>query len=458
MKNKRYSFIKNIISFVLLFICSLSKGNDDRPNIVLIMCDDMGYEGVSIYGSETYSTPRLDALAKSGMYFSHAYSTPICTPSRVQIMTGKYNFRNYVKFGLLDNSQKTFANYLQDAGYETAICGKWQLGGNATSVRSFGFTSHCLWHLDGRDSRYWNPRISRNGELIAGLEQAFGPDVMTEFACAFIQQKRDNPFLLYFPMTLPHWPFVPTPESMENGARKRSGEYDGRAGGEEYFPDMVNYLDKLVGRIVDSLKQSNQLDNTLVIFTCDNGCAINITSEMNGRQIKGGKASLPDNGTHVAMLAHWPAHISQGINRSQLVDFTDILPTLCDVADVKIQTSDSDGYSLAPVFKGKGTSGRDWVYCHYIRNGFPKKPDDEKKIKEQIRKQDQQIKQKTAGTFARTARYKLYGDGRFYDIRRDLLEKNNLTELNSRQREVLESLRAVHAAMPQWQYFAPEAK
>lgn len=443
-----------LISLFLFFNCTCSKGNETRPNILLIMCDDLGYEGVSVYGSETYSTPRLDELAKNGMYFMHAYSTPICTPSRVQIMTGKYNFRNYLKFGLLDTSQKTFANYLQEVGYETAICGKWQLGGDLETVRKFGFASHCLWHLDGRESRYWNPRISKDGKLLEGLETSFGPDVMTEFACDFISQDRDSPFLLYFPMTLPHWPFVPTPDSAEGGSRSRKGDYDGRAGGEEYFPDMVNYLDKLVGRMMDSLHASGQLENTLVLFTCDNGCAINITSEINGRQVKGGKASLPDNGTHVAMVASWPTYLSKGVNKSQLVDFTDILPTLCDLAGISTKGLDTDGHSLAPVFKGRGSSGRKWVYCHYIRNGFPQRPGDEKKREVIIKKQDQQIQQKLAGTFARTDRYKLYGDGRFYDIRKDVEEKQAITALNPKQEEARRELQAVHDGMPRWQYFA----
>jgi len=430
-----------------------ARGKETRPNIVLIMCDDMGYEGVSIYGSETYSTPHLNELAKSGMYFEHCYSTPICTPSRVQIMTGLYNFRNYIKFGLLPTTQKTFANYLQDAGYRTGICGKWQLSGDAKTVRQFGFATHCLWHLDGRDSRYWNPRISRNGQLLDGLEDAFGPDVMTDFACDFISAESRKPFLLYFPMTLPHWPFVPSPDSRPGGSRTRDGKYDGRAGGEEYFPDMVHYLDKLVGRIVTALRDSNQLENTLLIFTCDNGCAINITSEMRGRQIKGGKASLPDNGTHVAMVAHWPAQFQQRGIQSQLVDFTDLLPTLCDVAGISTDQLRTDGHSLAPVFTGKGESGRQWVYCHYIRNGFPKKPGDQAKETAAVQKQNSMIQAKTAGTFVRNHRYKLYGDGRFYDINKDVTEKQPLTQLSRKTAAVMAELQAVHDQMPKWAYF-----
>jgi len=450
----QFLFSTIILSVLLGFLSATQVSADQRPNIVLIMCDDMGYEGVSIYGSETYSTPHLNKLAKAGMYFEHCYSTPICTPSRVQIMTGLYNFRNYLKFGQLPVTQKTFANHLRDAGYRTGICGKWQLAGDADTVGQFGFDTHCLWHLDGRESRYWNPRISRNGQLLEGLEDKFGPDIMTDFACDFLSAESSEPFFLYYPMTLPHWPFVPTPDSKSGGSREQDDEYDGRQGGEEYFPDMVNYLDKLVGRIVTTLREANQLENTLIIFTCDNGCAINITSEMKGREIKGGKASLPDNGTHVAMVAHWPVKFQNRGIQSQLVDFTDILPTLCDVAGLELDPITTDGYSLGPVFtSAKYDSGRQWVYCHYIRNGFPKKPADQTKESAAIKKQNNMIKAKTAGTFVRNHRFKLYGDGRFYDIRTDVEEKQPLSDFNKKTTAVMAELQAVHDTMPKWAYF-----
>ena len=125
---------------VLISLCSALVGPtilvaDQSPNIVVIMCDDMGYEGVSAYGSPTYKTPELDRLAAGGMLFRHCYSTPICTPSRVQLMTGKYNFRNYTRFGQLATTEVTFGNILKQAGYKTAIAGKWQLGGGGDTVR-----------------------------------------------------------------------------------------------------------------------------------------------------------------------------------------------------------------------------------------------------------------------------------------------------------------------------------
>ena len=160
---------------MLIFAASIAHADGRRPNIILIMCDDMGYEGVSAYGSETYHTPNLDRLAAGGMLFNHCYSQPICTPSRVQIMTGKYNFRNYTRFGHLNTKQTTFGNILRDAGYATAIVGKWQLGGNAATVRNFGFDEHCLWHIGGRDSRYWSPRIVENGKLRTGSKTSSAP-------------------------------------------------------------------------------------------------------------------------------------------------------------------------------------------------------------------------------------------------------------------------------------------
>jgi len=345
------------------------------PNIVLIMCDDMGYEGVSAYGSPSYKTPNLDQLAARGMLFDHCYSQPVCTPSRVQIMTGMYNNRNYTRFGHLDTGQITFGNLLRDAGYATAIAGKWQLGGDAETVRAFGFDRYCLWQLIGRGSRYWDPRIHQDGKQLTGLEDQFGPDIYTDYVCDFIREQKENPFFVYFPMTLTHWPFVPTPDSAPGGSRERLGKYDGSKGGVEYFPDMVNYMDKLIGQIVGTLKEQKKLDNTLLLFTCDNGCEMNIFSKMNGGVIRGGKATMPDAGTHAALVAHWPAGIKKPGRTDALVDLSDMLPTLVAVAGAKPPAGQpTDGVSFLPVLRGESTGERDWVFCHYTRNGLPQEP------------------------------------------------------------------------------------
>ncbi len=431
------------------------------PNMILIMVDDLGYEGVSAYGSPTYKTPHLDKLAGGGMLFNHCYSTPICTPSRVQLMTGKYNFRNYRRFGFLDPSQVTFANVLRDAGYQTTIAGKWQLGGDGATVKKFGFDSYCLWHLNGRDSRYWEPRIEKNGKLLDNVSDRFGPDVMCDFVVDTIDQRSEKPFFIYWPMVSPHWPFVPTPDSADGGSRERVGKYDGKQGGTEYFADMVHYLDKLVGRVVSKLDESGIRENTLILFTCDNGCATNIKSLMNGRVIKGGKASLPDAGTHVSLVANWPAAIKSGQVADALVDFTDFLPSLAEVAGATVPANaGGDGHSFVSVLKGKAASSRKWIFCHYIRNGVKPRPSGAGKVAAEIAKQKAAKKKKTMGRFARNQRYKLYGDGRLYDVQRDVLE-NKVLAADSDSAEIKEiraMLQGVHDGMPPWQAFQQPAK
>ena len=134
-----------------------------RPNIILIMADDLGYECIGANGGTSYKTPVLDRLAAKGIRFEHCYSQPLCTPSRVQIMTGIYNVRNYVKFGLLDRNETTFGHMFQEAGYKTCVVGKWQLGSESDSAQHFGFDESCLWHHTQRSSRYPNPSLGING-------------------------------------------------------------------------------------------------------------------------------------------------------------------------------------------------------------------------------------------------------------------------------------------------------
>jgi len=428
----------------------------ERPHILLIMVDDLGYEGVSAYGSPSYKTPHLDGLARQGVLFNHCYSTPICTPSRVQIMTGKYNFRNYVKFGYLDPKQMTFGNLLQQAGYQTAIAGKWQLGGDAATVHGFGFETYSLWHLNGRDSRYWEPRIETNGQLRKDVAKRFGPDVMCDFVVETIQNRKEKPLFIYWPMCSPHWPFVPTPDSPPGGSRQRAGKYDGKQGGTEYFDDMVNYLDKLVGRVVKTLETEGIRDNTLILFTCDNGCATNIRSVMKGREIVGGKASLPDAGTHVSLVANWPNQLKGGRVVDELVDFTDFLPTLAEAAQTELPPKNKpDGQSFLPVLLGQKHQPREWIFCHYIRNGTKKKPAKPAEIQKVLAQQKVAKEKKLMGRFARNQTYKLYEDGRFYNVSKDVLEKKALvaSEDTAYQAKIRKMLQGVHDSMPAWQTF-----
>ena len=385
---------------------------EQRPNIILIMADDIGMECLGCYGSKQYDTPNLNRLAGEGMRFSNAHSQPICTPSRVQLMTGIYNNRNYLRFGLLDPAAYTFGNALRGAGYQTCVAGKWQLGGGFDGPRRFGFDRYCLWQLTRRPSRYPNPGFEIDGNEVDFKQGQFGPDIATNYINRFIDDHSEAPFFVYYPMIAPHWPFVPTPDHPDWDPamwRDAKGEPNGYKD-DKYWDAMVRYTDKMVGKILDHLDRRNLADNTLVIWTGDNGTYESVTSTLNGFSYVGGKGKTTDNGTHVGFLARWPGVIQQGTESETLVDFSDVFPTLLDAAGIT-QKSDKllkklglSGKSLLPAFKGKQRK-KDHIYCWYERNG------DRAKASEHVR----------------TDRFKLYSDGRFYDTIEDLYETHDLS-------------------------------
>ena len=372
---------------------------DGRPNVVLILADDFGYECVSANGGD-YRTPHLDALAAGGVRFTHCYSQPLCTPTRVQLMTGLYNQRNYVRFGLLPEGSTTFAMLLRDAGYRTCVAGKWQLEGGLEGPGKFGFDTYCLWQLDRRPPRYANPGLEIDGRRVDFDAGEYGPDLVCDHLCRFIREEKERPFLAYYPMILTHDPFEPTPDSRAWNPRDVSGT-KGLAK-PRHFRAMVEYADKLVGKIVRTLEEEGLRERTLVIFTGDNGTHSSITSTLNGQPYRGGKGKTTDAGTHVPLIANWPGTIRAGHVDDSLVDSTDFFPTLLDVAGVEVPESlNLDGVSLAPQLRGEEDAPeREWVYLWYSRSGGP-----------------------TGAEFARDRRWKLYRDGRLFDVEADPLEQ-----------------------------------
>ncbi len=406
-----------------------------RPNIVLIMADDMGYECVSANGGQTYDTPHLDKLAASGMRFEHCYSQPLCTPSRVQIMTGRYNSHNYIRFGLLDPKARTFGNILRDAGYATCVVGKWQLKGGFGGPKQFGFDEYCLWQLTRRPNRYANPGLEINGKQADFKNGQYGPDIVSDYACDFIERhaEGDQPFFLYYPMILPHWPFEPTPISPDwdpTFRRNDASEKSYKMREHKYFIEMVHYADRMVGKIVAKLESLGIHEETLVIFTCDNGTFDGLTSQFKGGPWRGGKGHMMDNGTRVPLIASWPGRIDRGKVNRDLIDFSDMLPTLADAAGAGIPSQlQVTGRSFLPQLLGKPGKPREFVYCWYFRNGKPVKGG----------------KQHKAGESARTHRYKLYRTGEFYELPNDFYERSPLKidSLTSEQRAIKRRLAEV---------------
>ncbi len=344
-----------------------------KPNIILVMADDLGMETLASYGGEQYHTPNLDKLAATGMQFQNCYSTPLCTPSRVQIMTGKYNFRNYLGFGVLDPEEKTFGHALQEAGYKTCVVGKWQLYGNkrqrelvggrvGSLPQDAGFDTYRLWQVKDRGWRYKSPTVETFSDGLETYEKGYGPDIFAAFIESFINENKDQPFFIYYPMCLVHDPFLPTPESPDF----KDYQPELNVNDTTYFSDMMTYMDKQVGRIVDKLDEHGLREKTIVLFIGDNGTDRNVISKWKGKHIKGQKGYTVEAGTHVPFIANWKGTIEPGVLNENLIDFTDFFPTLLEIAGIKDNSGETrDGLSFYSQLLGEKSDTRDWIFCHY---------------------------------------------------------------------------------------------
>jgi arylsulfatase A len=377
-------------------------GEAGRPNVVLVMLDDFGYECVGANGGTSYQTPNMDRLAAGGARGTRCHVQPLCTPTRVQLMTGQYNVRNYTRFGHLDPAQKTFAQFFRQAGYATCIAGKWQLGRDMKLPDHFGFDRYCLWQLDRRPPRYANPGLEIDGRRVDYSNGEYGPQIVNQYAVDFIARNKDRPFLLYYPMLLTHNPNQPTPDSKDWDPRA-TGEKVNRS--DAHFADMVAYADKMIGNLVAALDRHKLRENTLLVVIGDNGTTRGTQSRMGDRVVIGGKGSRTHLGTHVPLLASWPGVIPKGLLLDDLVDSTDLLPTMCEAAGVGVPADwKLDGRSFLAQLRGEKGQPREWTYCWYAKDGGAQ----------------------AQFEFAMNGRYKLYRDGRFYDLERDLDEKQPL--------------------------------
>lgn len=401
-----------------------------KPNLILIMADDFGYECVTTNGGQSYQTPNLDKLAETGMRFEQCHVQPLCTPTRVQLMTGIYNVRNYIRFGLLDPQATTFGHALKKAGYATGIAGKWQLGQEKDLPQHFGFDESYLWQHTRRPPRYANPGLEHNGKEIDFTKGEYGPKLVNDFALDFVSRHKSEPFFLYYPMILTHDPFQPTPDS-PNWDPKAMGE--GVKRDVKHFADMTAYMDKMIGRLVAKLDELGIRENTLLLFLGDNGTGTGVTSKFKGEPYQGGKGSSTVRGTHVPLIASWPGRVPAGRVNSDIVASTDFFPTLCEAAGASVPASAQDGVSFLPQLLGQKGQPRPWYYCWYARNGGLK-PDFE---------------------FAMSTTHKLYRDGRFFNLTTDPFEKTSLDAKTATGTDA-EAARALQAALDQYAKARPQ--
>jgi arylsulfatase A len=378
---------------------------EGKPNVVLILIDDFGYECVTADGGESYKTPVMDRLATTGVLFEQCHVQPLCTPTRVALMTGLGNKRNYTHFGHLDPSQKTFGNLFKAAGYATCVTGKWQLSNGYDGPAHFGFDEYCLWQLNRRPGRYKNPGLEINGKQFNYSKNEYGPDIVSDYALDFITRKKDQPFFLYYPMMLTHAPYDATPDSpdyLEAKSGKGKGKGPDKLG---HFPDMVAYTDKLIGKLVAKLEELHLRDNTALLILGDNGTGRGTPSRFKGRDVVGGKGTSTMWGTHVPCIGNWPGRFASGKVCLDMIDATDFLPTICEAAGVSIPAElKIDGRSFLPQLRGEKGNPRPALYAWYNPSGGPK----------------------AKWEFAHDAQYKLYTSGAFYNVAKDDREQSPL--------------------------------
>lgn len=383
--------------------------NPQRPNIVLFLADDIGAECFGCMGGVSYDTHTIDSLARTGIFYTNMHAQPLSSPSRVQLMTGLYNDKNYVCFGYMNDDEHTFSQLAQQAGYTTGMFGKWQLGRSREMPTKLGWDEWCLFQLEvykefngptGTD-RYANCMMDNHGHY---EYSTYGPDGFEQAAFEFLdkQKESDRPFLMYYTTPLVHTPHTPTPDS-ESWDLDFLGRFDKSS---EHFPDMVAYLDKKVARMIEHLKQNGQWDNTIFIFTSDNGTSTRIVSELaDGTMRRGGKGDPRGVGTSVPLIICWGDKVSPHVSE-RLVDFTDFFPTFADAMQIEVPEEwGLDGVSLYPEIAGSEPLEKEISLMHF-NPLWPVAP------------------APYAARAARTTEYKYYSDGRFYNTREDFMEEH----------------------------------
>lgn len=342
----------------------LQAAETSRPNIVFILADDYGLDGVGCYGSDTFKTPNIDALARDGLRFENAYCTPLCGPTRCLFITGRYGFRT----GGLTNQtagrpapadEPSVARTLKQAGYATGHCGKWRQMGALPG--DWGFDESITDPTAG--GYYWKTSYTKNGELIEAGKEIYYPDVCHEFALDFIQRHRDQPFFFYYASHLVHGPILRTPDT-------KAGETDP----ERLYADNVAYLDKQVGDLVAHIDRLGLREKTLILFSADNGTAKR-SRTLQGRELSGQKASMLDCGAHVPMIGSWKGTTPAGKVIPDLVDFSDLSATFADLAGAPPPAGVTlDGKSFAPQLRGQPGSPRDWIFVQLGPNWYVREP------------------------------------------------------------------------------------
>ena len=332
-----------------------------KPNIIFILADDLGINGLSCYGADHLRSPNLDRLAATGTRYTNAYTAPLCGPSRALILTGRYAFRtgatNQDATGLMKPDVETMTpKVLKQAGYASVMIGKW--GQLPLGPAQFGFDEHLKFTGSGT---YWNTqdkgrKYVRNGETVKLADKEYLPDVMHRYLVDFITRHKDRPFFAYYSLSHVHAEILPTPDSAPDT--------------KDYYPDNILYMDKLVGQLVAELDRLKLRDNTLIVFVGDNGTGSHYapTSTIGGKRLSGEKGSMLEGGANVPLIVNWQGKTPAGKVTADLIDSTDFLPTFADLAGAPLPAKTViDGRTFAPQLQGKKGQPREWIFIQLAR-------------------------------------------------------------------------------------------
>lgn len=356
-----------LVTLLLALVSQASQGlaeEEARPNIVFILADDYGLDGVGCYGSDRFKTPNIDRLAAEGIRFENCYSTPLCGPTRCVFITGRYGFRtggltNQTANQPLPSQEPSIAKALKEAGYVTGMCGKWRQMGSLPG--DWGFDEYLADPTAG--GYFWEKSYTKNGQLVELNEVVYYPDVAHEFALDFIRRHKDQPFFFYYSSHLVHGPILPTPDSpVGPEGRPPKGLKTGAGPAQQYYPDNVAYLDKQVGSLIAELDRLGLREKTVILFSADNGTAVQ-SETIRGRQINGHKGTMLEGGARVPLIVSWKGKSPAGKVLQDLVDFSDFFPTFCELAGAKLPSGFVfDGRSFAPQLRGEKGNPRDWIF------------------------------------------------------------------------------------------------
>ena len=436
---KKLSFL-----LLLMLLSSSNKESLDKPNIILIVADDLGWSDLSYMGSEYYETPNIDKLSKSGMTFYNGYaSSANCAPSRATMLSGKYHTEHgiYTVRNSDRGSRKTrkiipietkttldldffvIPEMLKEVGYTNGHFGKWHLGDVGFHPEQSGFDVNIGGNRHGGPGGYFAPYP--NPELENEPKGEYLTDRIGDEVVKFIDQNKENNFFAYVPFFSVHTPIQSKPDYQKKYSNKESNEYHNRPD----YAGMIQSLDENIGKILDKIDTLNLSENTLIIFTSDNG---GIRAISNQYPLRAGKGSYYEGGIKVPMIFSWKGKIEAETDSYERISNLDFYPTIKNLVGYK-ENIDLDGVDLTPIFKGEKLKKRE-LYFHFPIYLEP--------YRVQLDSGTDPLFRTRPGTVIIKDNWKLhhyYEDNKFelYDLEKDISESKNLIEINKEKKTEL---------------------